>query len=57
MTLTTRQVAEEMGVEPKRLRYFLRQTGIAHTSEGRYRFDSRQVRKLKRQYATWKSNS
>lgn len=55
MTLTTRQVAEEIGVEPKRLRYFLRQTGIAHTMDGRYRFDSRQVTRLKRQYATWRS--
>jgi predicted transcriptional regulator len=61
-TLTTKEVAEQVGCSPKTLRKFLRfqakeaggEVGVDTPGKGkRYSFEPKEVKSIKKQYADW----
>ncbi|BDT88657.1 hypothetical protein [Nocardia cyriacigeorgica] len=54
--LSTTELATEMGIEPKRLRVYLRDCGIPKDPEtGRYAFTPAQVKKITEDYFDWET--
>ncbi|MEB3032283.1 hypothetical protein [[Mycobacterium] nativiensis] len=51
--LTTREVAEKIGTDPKTLRVFLRATSEGVGSGSRYSFTAKDVAPLKAKFTKW----
>lgn len=54
-TLSTREVAEKVGTDPKTLRVFLRATSQGVGSGKRYALPAKEVAKVKKEFATWEA--
>lgn len=52
-TLTTKNVAEKLGTDPKTLRVFLRATSQGVGSGSRYTFTNKDVAPLKAKFTKW----
>lgn len=54
--LTTRQVAEELGTDPRTLRKFLRSRDMGVGTGSRYEFTKKDIAKLKKGFADWSTD-